>query len=119
MFYVINFGGRFIIIITAFPFNVCGGKVDYPYLFQTCGFSRVDDIRAELESQSDWDWSPSPEITDIIQMRAANSFGFFAPFSPEQKALTAYLKKRQAGQMISTYAWGLFADVSVPERQYA
>ena len=102
-----------------FQTDMWGLVVDYPYLFQTCGFARVDDIRAEIESQADWDFVPSQELSNDIQVKAANRFGFYVPFSPEQRALTSYLIKRRAGEMISVYAWGLFAQSRAPQRQYA
>lgn len=93
--------------------------MDYPYLFQTSGFARIDDIRAELESQAEWDFAPNQMASNDIQVRAANRFGFYVPFSPEQRALASYLLKRQAGEMISVYAWGLFAQSREPARKYA
>lgn len=96
-----------------------GLVVDYPYLFQTCGFARIDDIRAELESQGDWDFVEGQAISNDIQVRAANRFGYYVPFTPEQRALASYLIKRQAGMMISVYAWGLYAETRAPQKQYA
>jgi len=97
---------------------------DYTYLFQTCGFSVVDDIRAEIESQSEWDFSKDENIDDTIRM-AARRFGFFEPFTPEQEALAAVLRRHKAGILISTYAWGLYADYlaedapAIDDREYA
>ncbi len=90
-------------------------KTGYLYNFQTCGFSVVDDIRAEIESQSDWDFSRSIEETEKAIYNAARRFGFFEPFTPEQKALAIYLKNRKVGLKIATYAWGLYAEAIVKD----
>lgn len=96
--------------------------VDYPYLFPTSGFRRVDDIRAELESQKDWDFSSSIQQAHTNQKAAAARFGFLVPFDEEQIALALYLCESKAGLHMATYAWGLYADtlsVHVEERRYA
>ena len=96
--------------------------VDYPYLFPTCGFRRVDDIRAELESQRDWDFSLSMQEANQHQKSAARRFGFVIPFDEEQIALAIYLCEAKAGPHIATYAWGLYAEslnVSEDSRRYA
>ena len=94
----------------------------YPYLFQTCGFANIDAIRAELESQREWDRAESVEDSDQIQRIAALRYGFKAPFSPEQTALAHFLTRAKAGPHISTYAWGLYAQgtsAMTENRQFA
>lgn len=93
--------------------------IKYPYLFQTCGFPEIDDIRAELESQRDWDHVSSESDSRHVQAIAAQKFMSPIPFSKEQKALRDYLVAKRAGLNISTYAWGLYASVTSPQRQYA
>ena len=98
---------------------------DYPYFFQTCGYSAVDDIRAEIESQPEWDYCNDDEQMDETIRVAARRFGFFEPFTAEQEALAAILRRHKAGLLISTYAWGLYADYlaenapALDEREYA
>jgi len=84
--------------------------VTYQFMFQTSGFERVDNIRAEVESQRDWDYVPSFQVGTNIQLGAAARYGFLAPFTEEQKALARYLRQENAGPNISTYAWGLLAE---------
>ena len=84
----------------------------------------MDDIRAEIESQSEWDYSDDESLDDNIR-NAARRFGFFEPFTPEQEALAAILRDHKAGLMIATYAWGLYADYlaenapDLDQREYA
>ena len=82
----------------------------YPYLFQTSGFASVDAVRAELESQSDWDRIADPQMSAATQNTASARFGITPPFSNEELALRAYLIRNNAGPLISTYGWGLLAD---------
>lgn len=97
-----------------------GKFVEYPYLFQTCGFATIDAIRAELESQPDWDWSDTVETAEQVQEMAAQRFGFFKPFTAEQQKLVAYLTTKRVGRHMATYAWGLYAESQMAkERQYA
>ncbi len=83
---------------------------DYPYLFQTSGFPRVDSIRAEIESQKHWDFSGNVSEADRNMQQAALRYGLKAPFSPEQTALANVLTKKKAGLNICTYAWGLYVE---------
>ena len=83
---------------------------EYRYLFQTCGFSIIDDIRAEIESQSDWDFSDGEVEAAQNSRQAARRYGFFEPFTPEQEQLSQILTQSQAGPLIAIYAWGLYSD---------
>ena len=83
--------------------------MSYPYLFQTSGFLHIDAIRAELESQGDWDYASNANAKAIIEETAAK-FGFNHPYNPEQLALFRYLRQKRAGLHICTYAWGLYAE---------
>lgn len=83
---------------------------EYTYDFQTSGFPIVDAIRAEIESQSEWDYSGTQDEVELNIFSAARRFGFFEPFDEEQVALNSILRRRNAGLHIATYAWGLYAD---------
>ncbi len=91
----------------------------YPYLFQTSGFKRVDEIRAELESQQQWDYAKSPSQALRIQDQVAKSLGFQAPYTKEQFALRKILYGKRAGTNIATYAWGLYAQSIEKTKRYA
>ena len=82
----------------------------YPYLFQTSGYSHVDAVRAEIDSQKDWDFVADTDLAAGLQNRIASKFGIYPGFTPEQSALRTYLIRKQAGPMISTYAWGLLSE---------
>ncbi|MGJ8564903.1 MAG: hypothetical protein ACSHXY_15290 [Alphaproteobacteria bacterium] len=86
------------------------GTQAYSYLFQTSGFPVIDAIRAEIESQEQWDYVASASRALHCQITAAQKFGFFPPYTKEQKFLANLLRSKAAGQNISTYAWGLYAD---------
>lgn len=96
--------------------------MNYPYLFQTSGFAVIDKIRAELESQREWDFvKDTDQATSTIETAAAR-FGFSLPFTDEQSKLSSYLKSKLAGTHMCTYAWGLYAEFlgkEMPEKQYA
>ena len=97
-----------------------GKSVDYPYLFQTSGYDTIDQIRAELESQPEWDWSSSSAEADTVQEMAAQRFGFLKPFNTEQAQLASYLRTKCAGLHMATYAWGLYAQSQTRDhRRYA
>ena len=83
----------------------------YPYLFQTSGFARIDSIRAELESQSEWDYASNRMESGLHVYKAGYRFGFRPPYSDEQHALINILVHKSAGLHISTYAWGLYAEM--------
>lgn len=91
----------------------------YTYLFQTSGFPAIDDIRAELESQSDWDFAKTTAQAQQYQHEAAIRFGFSAPYSDEEQALGTYLVDKKAGLHISTYAWGLYSSAIKNQKRYA
>ena len=91
----------------------------YKYLFQTSGYPIIDEIRAELESQSDWDFAQTTAFAQDFQHRAATKFGFSAPYSDEEQALGTYLVDKKAGLHISTYAWGLYASAVNSQKRYA
>lgn len=100
--------------------NKAAPKQDvYPYMFQTSGFSRIDEIRAEIESQPNWDYAPASEVALKIQDEAARKFGVLPPYSKEQFALRKILYVKRAGSNIATYAWGLYSQSSIQSRQYA
>jgi len=84
----------------------------YPYDFPTSGFAMIDSIRAEIDDQSDWDFSANAAHSRTIQYQAAKRFGILVPFSPDELALSRYLIAKQAGLNISTYAWGLYFEKS-------
>ena len=98
---------------------------EYSYMFQTCGFRAVDDIRAEIESQPEWDYCQNLQEAAQTSRLAARRFGFFEPFSPEQEMLSSILTRLKAGPLIATYAWGLYSDYlaesveSETQRRYA
>lgn len=91
----------------------------YPYMFQTSGFSKIDRIRAEIESQTHWDYAPSGEASIKFQVAAAKRYGISAPYSKEQFALMKILYVNRAGVNISTYAWGLYAQAYEQPKLYA
>ncbi len=91
----------------------------YSYLFQTSGFPLIDDIRAEIESQRDWDYASSSDDALILQRQASTKYGIVPPYTQEQKALASLLKGKRAGRNIATYAWGLYAQARIPTRLYA
>ena len=94
-------------------------NVVYPYLFQTCGFPLIDDIRAEIESQRHWDFAASALEADAIQRRASKKYGIVPPYTQEQDTLVKLLRDKRAGRSIATYAWGLYAHSRIPSRLYA
>lgn len=91
----------------------------YPYMFQTSGFSAIDRIRAEIESQTHWDYAPTGEASIKFQVAAAKRYGISAPYSKEQFALLKILYVNRAGRNISTYAWGLYAQSCKHAKIYA
>lgn len=87
-----------------------GNAKNYPYLFQTSGYPVIDQIRAEIESQGQWDYVATASRALQCQINAAQKFGFFPPYTKEQKSLANFLRSKAAGHNISTYAWGLYAE---------
>lgn len=83
----------------------------YPYDFQTCGFAIVDDVRAIVESQRDWDFAQSAKDARANCIAAAKRFGINKIVGAELKALSKYLVECRAGLNIATYAWGTYADI--------
>lgn len=83
----------------------------YPYDFPTTGYRRIDDVRFQIEDQSEWDITLDIKVACIANLEAAALFGFGPVFSPEQNALFDLLLKLQAGPHIMTYAWGVYADL--------
>lgn len=83
----------------------------YAYDFQTCGFATIDNVRAIVESQRDWDRSDSIETARVNNAAAAKRFGFKGFMTEEQKALAKFLVDQKAGLHISTFAWGTYADL--------
>ena len=83
----------------------------YAYDFQTCGFAIIDDVRAIVESQHDWDHSNSIRDAQANNETAAKRFGYDRLTSDEQKALAKFLVDSKAGLHIATYAWGTYADL--------
>lgn len=82
----------------------------YSYDFQTCGFAIIDDVRATVESQRDWDFSKSAKDARANCIAAAKRFGISKLMDAELKALAQYLITSRAGLHIATYAWGTYAD---------
>lgn len=91
----------------------------YPYLFQTSGFQKIDAIRAELESQPNWDYAQSGSHAIQTQDAAAQKFGYNSPYTKEQFALRKILYVKRAGPKISVYAWGLYAESNKKTQHYA
>lgn len=87
----------------------------FSYDFPSSGFDRVDRVRFSIEDQSEWDYSPDKESLVRNIGTAAARFGFGPNFSDEESALCLILAKTNAGPLIMTYAWGLYADMLVQD----
>lgn len=88
----------------------------YAYDFQTCGFETIDNVRAIIESQPNWDRSSNIKQAKANNAAAANRFGFKQLLTAEQKALAKFLVDKLAGLHIATYAWGIYADLQSNEK---
>lgn len=84
---------------------------DFTFDFSSSGFDRVDRVRFHIEDQPEWDYSPSQKSLVENIGRAASRFGFGPHFTPEERALCLVLARSNAGPLIMTYAWGLYADM--------
>ena len=80
--------------------------------YKTGTFARIDKVVNSVEVIDDWVPARSSEATYMYQLRAAQNMNVFEPFSPEQKALNAYLSRRKAGLKLCDYAWRLYAHSS-------
>jgi len=87
----------------------------FSYDFPSSGFDRVDRVRFFIEDQSEWDYSANREALVRNIGVAAARFGFGPDFSDEERALCLILAKANAGRLIMTYAWGLYADMLVQD----
>lgn len=77
--------------------------------YKTGIFARIDEVVNSVEAIDDWEQAGSDEASYMYQLRAALTVNVFEPFSPEQKALNAYLSRRKAGLKLCDYAWRLYA----------
>ncbi|NNC36415.1 MAG: hypothetical protein HKO02_03080 [Hyphomonadaceae bacterium] len=87
----------------------------YAYDFQTCGFAIIDDVRAIIESQPEWDFSNSIKAAEANCVVAAKRFGYTRLTSDEHHALVDFLVAKKAGLHIATYAWGTYADLKAKQ----
>jgi hypothetical protein len=83
----------------------------YQYDFQSCGHAIIDEVRAVVDSQREWDFSASGKQARVNSLAAERRFGIKRPRSAEQRALTKYLIDSRAGLHIATYAWGIYVDL--------
>lgn len=77
--------------------------------------ARISCVTAIIDDQPDWDYALDSEKALENAMEAAAYFGYRDPLNPEQKALCNFLVKNFAGQKISMYAWGVYADICGPK----
>lgn len=87
----------------------------YPYDFQTCGHPLVDQVRAVIDAQPEWDFSTTAKEARTNCAQARRHFGVRRPRSAEQKALDKYLISQRAGLHIATYAWGTYVDLKASQ----
>lgn len=90
-------------------------EAEFTYDFPSSGFPRVDRVRFLIEDQPEWDYSVGQK--DLVENigRAASRFGFGPSLSEEESSLCLMLARLNAGPLIMTYAWGLYADMLVQE----
>ena len=88
---------------------------NYQYDFQTCGHAIIDEVRAIVDSQPEWDFAATSKEARANTAAAAKRVGFKRPRSLEQRALILCLGISRAGLHISTYAWGIYADLKASQ----
>lgn len=77
--------------------------------------ARLSCVTAIIDDQPDWDHALDNEKALENALEAATYFGYTQPLNTEQKALRDFLVTNLAGQKISMYAWGVYADICGPQ----
>jgi len=73
------------------------------------GFPIVNKITAAIEAQIARDYAPSDMQARIIVYSVAEENGFFNIWGPEERALTAALRRLSCGPRSAHYGWRLYA----------
>ncbi len=84
----------------------------FQYDFATSGYERIDRVRFLIEDQPEWDYCHDKMRAVEHIKSAADRFGFGPHFCDEQRALCRLLSHLNAGPSITTYAWGLYRDLT-------
>ena len=74
----------------------------------TSGFPVVNQICAAIDDQAVRDYAPTDITAKIIVSSLAEENGFFDLWSPEERAVSAALRRLSCGPRAAHYGWRLY-----------